>query len=82
MSTEGVLNPTALEPLFAPWEEPSAHRVRGDAKGSPAKAQKGRRPSAIAVARNLRGAGRGRTRVIRRDAAWRLDAPPRISRPD
>jgi hypothetical protein len=27
------LNPSALEPLFAPWEEPNSHRVRADKEG-------------------------------------------------
>lgn len=52
MSAE-TLNLSALEPLFAPHEEPSLHRVRtqGDA---PAEAKRGRRPSPIVIAQNLR----------------------------
>jgi type III restriction enzyme len=30
------LNPTILEPLFAPWAEPNAHRVRAEKAGDPA----------------------------------------------
>jgi type III restriction enzyme len=53
-----LLNPSALEPLFAPWEEPHSHRVRADTEAGPAKAVKGRRPSPIRVAQNIRGAVR------------------------
>jgi type III restriction enzyme len=52
------LNPAALEPLFAPWEEPSSHQVRADKEGDPAKTVKGRRPSPIGIAQNIRGAVR------------------------
>lgn len=52
------LNPSALEPLFAPWEEPNSHRVRADKEGDPAKRIKGRRPSPIRLAQNIRGAVR------------------------
>ncbi|MBN2286038.1 MAG: DEAD/DEAH box helicase family protein [Tissierellales bacterium] len=53
--TEGtVINPSALEPLFAPWEEPVKHRIRGEKKGDPAIVKNGRRPSSIAIAQNLR----------------------------
>lgn len=48
------INPSALEPLFAPHEEPTSHRVRGDA-GGPAKVVPHRRPTPIAIAQNLRG---------------------------
>ena len=54
MTEEAVINPAALEPLFAPWEEPTKHRVRGDKPGDPAKIVKSRRPSPIAIAQNLR----------------------------
>lgn len=50
-----VINPAALEPLFSPWEEPNAHRIRGDNKGDPAKKVPGRRPSPIITAQNIRG---------------------------
>jgi type III restriction enzyme len=53
-----LLNPSALEPLFAPWEEPNSHRVRADKEGDPAKIVKGRRPSPIRLAQNIRGAVR------------------------
>ena len=43
----------ALEPLFAAWEEPDKHRVRADS-GEGAVERKGRRPSGIAIAQNLR----------------------------
>lgn len=43
----------ALEPLFAAWEEPDKHRVRADS-GQGAVAHKGRRPTGIAIAQNLR----------------------------
>lgn len=43
----------ALEPLFAAWEEPNKHRVRADS-GAGATERKGRRPSGIAIAQNLR----------------------------
>ena len=43
----------ALEPLFAAWEEPDKHRVRADS-GEGAVERKGRRPTRIAIAQNLR----------------------------
>ncbi len=52
------INPSALEPLFAPWEEPDSHRVRAEKEGEPAKIVKGRRPSPIVIAQNIRGAVR------------------------
>lgn len=52
------LKPSALEPLFAPWDEPHSHRVRADREGEPAKIIKGRRPSPIRIAQNIRGAVR------------------------
>src|ERR1017187_5557772 len=51
------LNPSALEPLFAPWEEPHSHRVRAEQEG-PAKIIKGRRPSPLRIAQDIRGAVR------------------------
>jgi len=53
MSASPVINPAALEPLFASWEEPNAHRVRSE-DGGPAKTVKGRRPTGVAIAQNLR----------------------------
>lgn len=49
----GALNLSALEPLFAPHEEPNLHRVRAQ-EGQAAEAKRGRRPSSIAIAQNLR----------------------------
>ena len=58
MNKDLAVNVSALEPLFAPWEEPDTHRVRSDRPGQPAKTERGRRPSQIAIAQNLRGAVR------------------------
>jgi len=58
MPTDPIVNPAALEPLFAPWEEPNAHRVRADKPGDPAKVVRNRRPSPISVVNNLRMAVR------------------------
>ncbi|MBN2124526.1 MAG: DEAD/DEAH box helicase family protein, partial [Deltaproteobacteria bacterium] len=49
-----IINPSALEPLYAPHEEPYLHRVRSERPGKPADVVKGRRPSPIAVANTLR----------------------------
>ena len=49
-----VINPSALEPLFMPWEEPNAHRVRAEKRDEPAKRVQGRRTSKITIAHNLR----------------------------
>jgi len=58
-SIEGpIINPSALEPLYAPWEEPNAHRVRVDKPGEHARVVKGRRPSTIQIVQNLRSAVR------------------------
>lgn len=46
-SQSPVINARALEPLFAPWEEPNAHRVRSETPGEGAKTVKGRRPSPV-----------------------------------
>lgn len=54
MTQTTVINPSALEPLFAPWEEPNAHRVRADKKSEPAKVVQNRRASNIIIAQNLR----------------------------
>lgn len=51
--TSPIINLAALEPLYAPHEEPNFHRVRSE-KGQPAKVVKGRRPSVISIAQNLR----------------------------
>ena len=50
------INLAALEPLYAPWEEPNQHRARAEQTDGPALIQKGRRPSSIAIANNLRHA--------------------------
>ncbi len=54
MSPETIINIAALEPLYRPDGEPNCHRVRAKAEGKPAETVKGRRPSAIAIAQNLR----------------------------
>ena len=51
--TSTVINPAALEPLYAPNEEPFCHRIRSE-EGKPAEIVKGRRASSITVANNLR----------------------------
>ena len=56
--TSSTLNPTVLEPLFAPWQEPNAHRVRAEKSGDPAVVKQGRRASPIEVVNNLRAAVR------------------------
>ncbi len=48
------VNISALEPLFAPNEEPTKHRVRAQREGEPAQIVPIRRPSPIAIANNLR----------------------------
>ena len=47
-----------LTPLFEPWDEPNAHRVRALKKGE-AIVKEGRRRSAITVVKNLRDEVRG-----------------------
>ncbi|MBJ7900240.1 MAG: restriction endonuclease subunit R [Cyanobacteria bacterium RI_101] len=54
--TSTPLNPTVLEPLFTPWQEPNAHRVRAEKSGDPAVVKQGRRASPIEVVNNLRSA--------------------------
>ena len=53
-----TLNPTVLEPLFVPWQEPNAHRVRAEKSGDPAVIKQGRRASPIEAINNLRAAVR------------------------
>jgi type III restriction enzyme len=48
-----VVNPDALEPLFAPHEEPNLHRIRAK-EGQSAEVKESRRPSPIPVVQNLR----------------------------
>ena len=60
MSTEAatatpVVNVAALEPLFAPWEEPDKHRVRAK-KGFPPETKTYRRPSPNKLVNPLRAA--------------------------
>src|SRR5207253_10918953 len=50
---EPLVNLAALEPLFAPHEEPNRHRARAQ-DDQPAQVKKGRRPSPITIAQNLR----------------------------
>lgn len=50
----GLLAPAALEPLFEPWEEPRAHRIRNPKAGGPAVVITKRRSSPIAIVQNLR----------------------------
>ena len=52
--SEPFINISALEPLFAPHEEPNRHRVRADKEGQPARIVTGRRRTPIAIAQNLR----------------------------
>lgn len=53
MAKQPGMNLDAIAPLFAPWEEPTAHRVRSD-DGGPAKVVSRRRPSTKAVVNTLR----------------------------
>jgi hypothetical protein len=56
--TSSTIDPTILEPLFAPWAEPNAHRVRAEKVGDPAAIVQGRRASPIDLVSNLRAAVR------------------------
>jgi type III restriction enzyme len=49
-----IINLSALEPLYLPHETPTHHRVRAKKEGEPAEKVKGRRPSEIQIAQNLR----------------------------
>ena len=51
-----VVNAAALEPLFAPWEEPNRHRVRASNRGAPPEIKTYRRPSPIRLVNPLRAA--------------------------
>jgi len=74
--SQAMMNIAALEPLFKPWEEPNAHRVRGDKEGDPAKIIKHRRPTPVVIAQNLRQevhdwrTASMRGRAIRHDICW------------
>lgn len=48
-----AINAAALEPLFAPWEEPNKHRVRAQ-KGLPPEIKTYRRQSPIRMVNPLR----------------------------
>jgi hypothetical protein len=52
MSDSLTVKAEALEPLFAAWEEPTKYRARNESGA--AIECKGRRPSGIAIAQNLR----------------------------
>ena len=54
-NTARYVNLAALEPLYAPHEEPSRHRVRAEEDGQPAKTIAGRRKTPIGIAQSLRG---------------------------
>lgn len=52
--TDPVVNPAALEPLYGPADVPNLHRVKAKEKGQPAEVRKGRRPTSVAIAQDLR----------------------------
>lgn len=56
MTTEAshVINAASLEPLFAPWDEASQHRVRSTTPGGPPEIKTYRRPSPIRLVNALR----------------------------
>lgn len=54
MNSSATINTDALGPLFTPWEEPNAHRVRAEKEGEPARIVKQRRPSPVVVAQHIR----------------------------
>jgi type III restriction enzyme len=51
-----IINAAALEPLFAPWEEPTRHRVRAATPGAPPDIKTYRRPSPVRLVNPLRAA--------------------------
>ena len=51
-----VINTAALEPLFAPWEEPNKHRVRASTPGQPPEIKTYRRSSPVRIVNPLREA--------------------------
>ncbi len=53
MSETLTIKTEALEPLYEAWQEPDRHRVRAES-GEGAVERKGRRPTGIAIAQNLR----------------------------
>jgi type III restriction enzyme len=54
MNSGATINTDALGPLFNPWVEPNAHRVRAEKEGEPAKVVRQRRPSPVVVAQHIR----------------------------
>lgn len=50
-----AMNIDSIQPLYAPWEEPTAHRARADQSGKPALVVPRRRPSKLPVVNTLRG---------------------------
>jgi len=52
--TSPIINLSALEPLYLPHKMPEFHRIRAKREGEPAEIIKGRRPSEITIAQNLR----------------------------
>jgi len=52
--TSPIINLSALEPLYLPHKMPEFHRIRAKREGEPAEIIKGRRPSEIIIAQNLR----------------------------
>jgi type III restriction enzyme len=52
--TDPVVNPAALEPLYGPADVPNLHRVKAKVPGQPAEVRKGRRPTPVAIAQDLR----------------------------
>jgi hypothetical protein len=45
--TSASANSTILEPLFAPWAEPNAHRIRAEKPGDPAAIEQEHKISSI-----------------------------------
>ncbi len=56
--TSTPFNPAVLDPLFSPWQEPNAHRVRAEKSGDRAVVKQGRRASPMDLVNNLRAAVR------------------------
>ena len=52
--TDAAAVAAALEPLFGPADVPNRHRVKAEKAGGPAEIIKGRRPTPITIAQNLR----------------------------
>lgn len=52
--TDPVVNLAALEPLYGPADVPNLHRVKAKTPGQPAEVRKGRRPTPVAIAQDLR----------------------------